>query len=148
MVLPEISDKPLTEELLREKPREFIKTWSEWAADNFEQINKSTSRTSGGTSVIFTVPDKNTLFITSAWISGIGSSAGVIVNFKITTTALSNLGDVLRVFSNDINGASLSQTFPSPLKLEAGEILSLTIATGQGSAGAGIQGFLIPKRIS
>ena len=137
---------PLTEDILKKDLR-FSPTWAEWSADyNNEQVVRSVSRTSGGTSTFFTVPDKQTLFITSAWISGIGSSAGTIVNFRLHGSAFSS--QFLRVFSNDINGTSISQQYANPLRFEAGQVVEFTISIGQGVAGAGFAGFLVSKRLS
>jgi len=140
------SKVPLEEDIIKKGPVEFVKTWLEWSSDKWELISRETSRTTGGTTTFFTVPENKTLYITSAWISGQGTSVGTVVNFRLNTST--SVGTLLRIFTNQLASQGYAIPYPLPVKLESGQTVSFSISIGQGTAGAGFHGFLIDKRIS
>ena len=78
------SDVPLEKDILR-RPEEFIKTWVEWSADNRTQIIQGSSNSGSTTSVVFVVPNNNTLYITNLFLSGssTGGSTGFFTSLII-----------------------------------------------------------------
>ena len=135
-------DISLTEDIIKRKI-EFVKDWVQFQADE-EPIIDSASRTGGGTTTMFTVPARNTLYITSAYISGINNNAGTIINAFLQIRQ----EEFLRIALVSLGVSNQSLSFPMPLKVEEGETVNFTIAVGQGTGFAGFHGFLIPKKIA
>ena len=137
------SKVPLEEDLIK-KPIEFVKTWVEWNAINSLQIIKF--RGTAGT--MYTVPEKKTLYITSAFIgtrddsavSGgtaaifIGGTNDRIINISTTPVTLEGIN-------------TMNMVYPMPIKVEGGQTVEFSLSAGI-SSGAGFQGFEIDKRIS
>lgn len=140
------SNVPLTEDILK-KEFEFVKTFLEWISNgNAEQIIRDAARTTGGTSTLYTVARNTTLFITSAWIAGVGTSIGTVINFFLEE-ADRNL-KFLRNYSFENTPSSSSITYSMPIRIESGQSIVFTIAIGQASAAGGFTGYLLPKRIA
>lgn len=136
-------DKILDEDVIKKQPREFQPTFSEWAADNVEQIIKSDT-SNNGSSAIYQVPVNFTLFITSCFIAHLSSSASQAIIHLGNDSSIKN---ILVSRSKD-QGCNNSLSFLMPLKVSQGETIFLT-STGAGNgANGGIQGFLLPKKIS
>lgn len=142
------SKVPLEEDLIK-KPIEFVKSWVEWAADNEEQVVRSGVSLTGIVT-IFTVPDKKTLYVTSAFLSHVFD--GNAVTGTSGSLTLSTVGSILRIriILGTVSFGSLAVSFPMPLKLQSGQAITITggDAGGTGAASGGFTGFLIPKRIS
>ena len=144
------SDVFLDKDIIPDKAREFFPTIAEWVADgNAEQIIASAI----ANGVMFTVPDNFTLFITSAFISDHTESTGADNDAQIqvrdetrlilaTNTPHSHTG------GNNHEHCCVAQTYPMPIKVESGATIEFR-GLGAGAHGtAGIQGFLLPKKIS
>lgn len=138
------SDVVLKEDVLK-KEIKFVQGWLEWAAQNREIIIRSGAEST----TLFTVPAKNTFFLTSmsiflsklvanqqSLLIGITSSKGFLMRADIAT----GTGETSAQNSNAI-------ALTMPLKFEEGETISTTGFTN-GNMSANITGFLVPKRIS
>lgn len=138
-------DTPLSEDILK-KPPAFIPTWVEWSAQNRPQILfwNLTSTTAN----IYTVPAKNTLWITAARLvaksDGLGSIGTAFVT--ITPGIVDGQTNLLHVNfpNNGADNATLS--YPMPIKVEEGS--TILVEARKGFAQGQIFGFLEPKRIS
>ena len=139
-------DKVLEENLIK-KDRKFFPSLMEWVADgNAEQIIRH--RTSGG--IIFTVPAKTTLFLTTLFIdsednSGATSSASNIVILMPDDSVRFTLGSIVSSAAG-IPFKVLSLTFPMPIKIDQLERIQAT-GTIPAAFSCGFTGFLLPKRI-
>lgn len=136
-------DVPLTEDILKKK-KEFVKTWLEWAAENREQVIRSGKTGSGSTITLFTVPDKNTLFITNTWFAHTntgGASAGNN-RYKIGNDFIYDFGLIAVAGSR-----SVSNSHPMPLRVQEKQTITITSSTNYLIQG-GFQGFLEPKKIT
>jgi len=132
------SDVPLSEDILK-KPIEFVRTWVEWASENRQQI----IRTAVAPSNLFTVPDNNTLWITSAYVSANNSSVGD----DAVSLGINNNFEILRMRSlAGGSNNSLSNSFPMPLKVEEG--LTISLSSNATNTTAGFTGFIVPKQIA
>lgn len=135
------SKVPLEEDLIKKKI-EFVKSWVEWASDNEEQIIKHSAEPSGTN--FFTVPANKTLYLSSAFAAGSGTSAGALNLRYLVTGALSTI--LACVWPAGGSGNN-SLSFPMPLKIKDGESLEI----GHNNAVQfvlGFQGFIVDKRIS
>jgi len=147
MVSPfdEISSKPLTEDILRKKPP-FIFGYYEWLSVQGERIMES-SDSATTNDVMFTVPERKTLYITgcdiggSVTVLGVGGTAAIFMFVEQSDQML--VGSKTNVINLSMGN---SQSFPIPLKVEEGERI---ITSGQGTFRllAKFHGFLIDKRI-
>lgn len=126
------SDVPLEEDILK-RPIEFVKTWVEFAADTFEQVNEEVNTVSSV--AIFTVPDNKTFFMTGASIST-DTDDSEITSTKFGERSLlhSKVGNV-------------SQDFTMPFKFDSGIVIN-AVKAGIAAANFIIRGFLIDKKIS
>lgn len=132
------SDVPLTEDILR-KPVEFVRSWIEWTSENRQQI----IRTAFSPGTLFTVPDNNTLWITSAYVSANNSTVGD----QAVTLSITNNFQILRMrIQNTADSNSLSSSFPMPIKVEEGQVIALS--SNATNSTAGFTGFIVPKQIS
>ena len=137
---------PLRENILK-KEVEFVKSWVEWSSENRTQVINKAQGT--GTTIMFTVPTKHTLFITSAWISGTGDNIGSVIrvaDITLFSTNRSILGIILQDGAAD-SPTSNNSSYNMPLKVEEGEQIFL-VATGTVNASGGFVGFLVPKKIT
>lgn len=126
------NNKPLSEDILKKK-QDFIKTWVEFAADNFEQINKEIN--SASSTDIFIVPENRTFFMTSASISTDTDDSEITASvFGEEALLHSKIGNV-------------SQDFTMPFKFNSGVVIR-AVKAGVASANFIVRGFLIDKRIS
>ena len=117
-------------------------TIAEWAARNATEVRDSHTLSSSGTFSFYTVPSGKTLWITSAWISGIGTSGGTIVNARIIEGGTTH--PFLRIQINDINGTSMATTFPQPIPIGSGQTVDIVIAGGNAHVNIGFHGYLTP----
>ena len=143
---PNPDEIPITEDVLK-KEIEFVKTWNEWSADNRDQIIRSALNTSASDVTLFTVPDRTTLFITSAFTHTLSLSLGAggtaVSGIKNRNTFI--LGTFLTAV--DIGNAGLTTNFSMPLKFQEKETILIDNADADKRTVAGFQGFLVPKRI-
>ena len=96
--------------------REFSETWAEWASKNREVIREEVNTIP----VDYTVPDNKTLFITSLSLSG-------STNLTTGTVSIGSAGvRLLQLQTAAATNGVISQTFPSPLRIESGEVLTIT----------------------
>ena len=137
---------PLEEDLIK-KPIEFVKSWSEWAAQNQRQLITRGSKFGTGAFTLLTVPNLETFYLTSASLSVFTGSTGSTT----ATLELPSLADgvifELRV-QLGFNTASISLPFPMPLKINEKEIIIVQNTDSNSIAAATIQGFFVLKRIS
>ena len=147
------SDVPLTEDVVKKPLREFSATFSEWAADNVEQIWITDRVTSGR--VLYTVPENFTLFITSGFIAGHSTAVGgthgdLRLQFGTASKLFIIVACTVDHHTTAVGTASsMALSFPMPLKINQGEIVEIAI-TGVSNpfVVAGFTGFLLPKKIS
>lgn len=144
------SKVPLEEDLIKKKI-EFVKSWVEFAADNFERVLQKTTASTG---TFFTVPDRKTLYITSAWIAfsdlaaGATSNSEYVLSIGSASSAVSAFLSLSKPNVNEDNGA-ISSTYPMPIKVESDQVVRLTGGTSAAhQITAGFTGFLVDKRIS
>lgn len=152
------SNVPLTEDVIKKPPKEFSPTFSEWAADNVEQIVRSALVAVPGI-MNYTVPDKHTLFITSAWITALQISSASVRhghvsiafdngNPAFTTILLGVAVDHENKAAPTVGNGSIS--FPMPIRVPEKSRMVLVIdgnLVGDDQL-AGFAGFLLPKKIS
>lgn len=144
-------DVPLSENILK-KDVDFVKTWVEWAADTRERITRSATSNED----MFVVPEKNTLFITVAWITVAASgTTGNNVRCEISIDGNTRTLITCRIKDNSLVGVappmsnSISQSYPMPIKIEAGEAVRYTqTASSSANSKGGFTGFLVPKRLN
>ena len=142
------SDVILKEDVLK-RPVDFVMTWLEYAAQNLEQIVRSEVDFIGaGEIILFDVPVKSTLFITSVWLSVDGSGqTSATSRITVNPRQLHLIGmNQSGVASARVN-ASPTMNFSMPIKVNGGENVSLVVA-GIHEASGGFIGFLVPKRIA
>ena len=135
---------PLRENILK-KDIEFVKNWLEWSAENRTQIIRS----GNADTVIFTVPQKTTLWITNVYLFLIHTTANTVsqgIGLQTSSTfiirGLNGLG-----LGGTENTVDFSLSFRMPLKVEEGDII-FTNPYPEGKMSAGFMGFLVPKKIS
>jgi len=142
----DVSNKVLEKDVFKELPKEFIKTWAEFNADKDKQVIE----TRGTTGTMFTVPSKNTLFITSAFMdlrnTNTTSSGTVRIFIGATNKAILQINSGSDL-SRAVGIATNSQTYPMPIRVDENQTVELSVSSSVGGFG-GIQGFLIDKRIS
>ena len=154
MVLGE-SRVSLDKDVVKEKPLAVSPTFMEWAADgNVEQIIAAGNE---GASLIFTVPNNKTLFITSAWVGGMETanvnSHGHIILF-IEDPAASGTLPILGASVDHVTGqhggnTNNSLSFPMPLRVEQKNKIAITSPNiNTPRMRGGFQGFLLDKKIS
>jgi len=150
------SNVPLTRDLkFQEKEtKPFIKTKSEWAADNRQQIiERGLSITAADD--FFTVPDNQILFITgftAAWQYNGGVAGHTALNLSARNPAG---GDSVFLvfqtsFSGDADSSSYAMDFSMPLKINPNSVMRLTggNASGDSRSSCVIFGYLQPLSIS
>jgi len=139
------SDVPLEEDILKKKgPRDFFPTFLEFAADNNIQVIRSTITT--GTETLFTVPDRQTLFITEGFVS-ISTGSGTSGTARLLIQGQSDfLGSTCNVAST----TSESLNFRKAIKVESGQVVQSITSSGAGiqAISTGFSGFLVDKKIS
>lgn len=135
-----------------ETPREFFPTLAEKNAEIEPLIKKRLS-----TGNIYTVPPNKTLFITSAFLTGMETANASTHGFLTITINQSGFGSesiILAIAIDHIVGQhSASQatsiSFPMPLRLDTPAIIDITMSgmTTPAVVG-GFTGFLVSKKIS
>lgn len=145
--LPEVSDVPLTEDVVKRPPREFSATFSEWAADNIEQIIVGKQQSGSGSTDLYIVPDNFTLFVTNATIN-IECTSGAPASRRGSISMIQDTVFLLRAILVAGNSSvNLSQSFPMPIKIHSGDKLKVGGFANANTFGM-IKGFLLPKKIS
>lgn len=135
-------NKVLEEDILKRRGG-FVKTWTEHAADEFEQVIASRLGSTAASQVIFTVPQAHTLFITNAFISIHGTVSDNRCNIRLGTRSL------IGVVAGNHDNQELAQAYPMPIKAEAGQVIEYNNIVGNTVIfQAGIIGFLVPKKIT
>jgi hypothetical protein len=120
------------------RPQEFVKTWSEWAVQNREQLIRTATRTGSGNTTMYSVPVGRKLIITAAWVSGravatAGRSVIFVTNkgFPGGVDKFTLIDAELAVNSNNSNSISLSQ----PIIVDAED--DIVLSTGATQTGFG-----------
>jgi len=136
------SDTPLEEDILKKKV-EFIPTWTEWAAQNREQV-----KIEGTSGTIFTVADTETLFITSASLTVDTTTSAQRASAVMTIDGKQDT-EVLLFCQNLTNQSSqATQNYSMPIKVDGNRTIQILVSGTGASAHATFQGFRIPKVIS
>tara|TARA_Y100000310_G_C20677257_1_gene813800 strand:+ start:2128 stop:2580 length:453 start_codon:yes stop_codon:yes gene_type:complete len=138
-------DVPLTEDVIKQRPREFFPTLSELAADTKLQIVELFSQAGTGSGTLFTVPENNTFFMTGINLSGSNTAVAGSGFVGIESARFGNMFRIRVAFSQN---NSLSQNFSMPLKFNAGEIILFEISGASVIGDGSIYGFVVPKEIS
>lgn len=148
------SDVPLEKDIFK-KEFDFIKSWSEFAATGagFEQIIRHASIVNSTTpTTLFTVGANQKLFITSAYASM--ETGGAVVGaspagVRATGVPGASLTLVVGLQGVEIDrNANLSRSFPMPIKVESGGVISLLAIGTTSRITGGFEGFTISKKIS
>lgn len=142
-------DVSLKEDILKPLPKEFVKTWAEWASDKKIQVRRSGSGVNSFT--LFTVPKNQTLFVTNAFLSMDGVAiVGVAPVASIDIAGQG--GSLLRhdATTNRAQDVHMTTSFPMPVKVNEGEGLRAIVSPGSNTfrVTAGIMGFLVDKLVS
>lgn len=155
------SDTVLKKPVIAEKDREFIPTEMEWAMRNREIISRddTTGGASGDSSnnTIFTVPENNTLWLTSVNLSYISRPTGTSVIFpKISIVDAGNIVTQLLAFifqngyTSEHNDA-MTLSFTLPIKVSSNQTIRLNGGLGAGTGRldvkGGFTGWIEPKVI-
>jgi len=144
--------------VLEPRGRTFFPTFAEWASDgNVEQVLRSREFDTDDF-FLYTVPENNTLFITSAFVSGMeqgnNSTHGGVAIKIIAPVGNKILFHLCAVDIDHTNGGhggnrALSLAFPMPIRANSGERIQLDrTGMASGSTTGGFAGFLLPKKIS
>jgi len=126
--------------------KDFVKTWVEWSADNEIQVLVTGLNLSAITN-LFTVPNRQTLFITSCYIDAIYNGGAMT---SVPLLQIIGSGQTL-IATSILNGAAShsfnSLPFPMPIKVEEKNIVR-AIASANHRVSTGFQGFLVRKKIA
>lgn len=127
-----------------EEKKYFYPTWAEWAAKNREQVMVAELSSSASDEVIYTVPEEFNLFITSAFISisKDADAVGGISTARLMINTTQQQIFAIRVTRDRAGYINLSNSFPMPLKLNAGDVLIVRNPYASSDTFAGFQGFL------
>lgn len=106
-------------EVIRER-REFIPTQAEWSANNREILIRH-GIANNTVTILFTVPDNQFFFMTSATLTIDASATG---NGVLQEQGVAN--HILRIGVNSAHALTTNSTFPMPLKIEAGKNIVVT----------------------
>jgi len=136
------SDVPLREDIIK-RPIEFVKTWVEWSAKNRLQINKS----KGVSGLIFTVPDNNTLWITTAFCSLIETSGSAESAVEIGSSGGSGIVKLISASSTATGEGNNAISFPMPIKVEQ-KLQVRAVSNGTTAGTWGFTGFVEPNFIT
>lgn len=120
------SDVPLEEDIIK-RPIEFVKTWSEWSSNSQQAI----ALTGTATGIILSISDKETLYITSAYLTGTNTTANSTSTFTMQTTTKNNVQILQFRIANaaaSVEGKSnqMSISFNPPLKIEGSDVITVT----------------------
>ena len=119
-----------------ERKEDFVRTWAEWAALNRQQVRAIID---SGVPKTFTVPKGKVLFISSATLSGTKSpNAGII----FINTGGTLILPIIHMYLLVGKLGRFSVTFPSPIKVDAGEIITAGTSPLGGFATGMIHGWL------
>ena len=134
------SNTPLSEDILK-KPREFIKTWVEWASDNFDIISRE------GSGTIFTVPKNKTFYLTQYHLDAQRPSAAGVAGASFGITGanfdIAHFSFAANLADNQVTSGS----YIMPIKVESDRRFLVQVSGGVVAFGI-IWGFEIDKRIS
>ena len=119
-------------------PPKFMPSYYEWLSVRGLFVSTGGEATSGGNNDIYTVPHNNTLFITYACacitadavgfsFTSVHTDANPIINVKCSTSGSGNL--------------SISPIIP--IKINSGEIITVTCGTNKADAYGNFSGFLV-----
>ena len=144
-------DVSLTEDILRQ-PTEFVRNWIEWVTENRVQIIRDVTEGTSS-SVLFTVPKGETLFITTAEISGTMTSTSGI-NSRHADISITSIGGaverriiIVQFDASALASSSNSLSFPMPIMVEENKSVRIDITSTMRASG-GFTGFVIPKHIA
>lgn len=130
----------------RQQIERYSSTWSEWAAQNFDQVLGNGVVTDGTITTIFTVPAGVTLYITSAYLS-IESHSVTQRRADMLETGTQDLVLQVACAGNDSN--SNSTNFTQPLIVRQGETIDIvpSVLLADATVVGGFHGFQIPKSL-
>lgn len=134
-------------DIIKTENTEFYPTHSEWAAINRPQIFVSTGASvTATTETLYTVPDNQTLFISSLWanIADDASAARGDVVIK-TNIAQAKLILLSKIAQNSTNAISIS--YPMPIRVEGGDEVQMEVSANCKGDG-GFVGWIEDKRIT
>jgi len=105
----------------------------EYAARHRTQIRESGFASNGTTDDIYTVPAGKVFYLTSATLSGSNTSttsvSGVYLRWRTAVTFKNIIGlDFAASGTGWISQGHIAQSFPMPIKFEAGEIIAIYAA--------------------
>ena len=138
---------PLEEDILK-KTREFVKSWTEFAADNFQLVFKTTGGFNND-KTLFEVPVNHTFFLTYVELSCDTTNTAPLAarGARIFINKIGRLITITYPNTASFESSTTNANFSMPIKINSGEKIILTTGDQTISAGS-IIGFLIPKKIS
>jgi len=120
-------------------PAKFMPSYYEWLAAKGEQVVLGTNATAA-TKTVYTVPADHTLFITSTWMSC--RYSGAADNTGSLYYGYYEILQTITINGNSTMGVANSVSYPSPVKLLPGTILTMTSGIGMQTY-TGFAGFLV-----
>lgn len=145
------SNVPLQEDILKKVgPREFFPTWSEWAAQNRDQIVLTTGVATNTT--VITVAEGFNLFIISAFIDVVSNTANqggaidIMDGAAISKTILQAFAQRFDPTAGSQGGSRLFVNYQMPIKVFPGQSVRHRVISAVGLT-TGIFGWLEPKKI-
>lgn len=135
------------------RPKPFVQTWAEWAADgNREQILRSAAFCGQSSTELFEVPIGNSLMITSAFIHShqitpISPTGQQTLFIDIGNGQGELIGTVNDLGSSRDFSDGMSITFHMPIKVDETRKIILQNASGDGCLTGGFHGWLEPKKV-
>lgn len=130
-----------------EEARDFLPNEKEFRGRHEQQVVLGELFAANGT--LITVPEKSTLFITGAWVNILNNSTSSAASTRIIIRGqfilIAQVGNTPTAGLFVTNSIALS--YPMPIRLEAGESVSVTVSPAAGTGSAGIIGWIERKEV-
>jgi len=130
MVL-EVSDEVLEVPPLPPEKRVFFPTRSEWIA--ISRRNQIIRAGISSIPTIFTVPGNSVLFMTSSWITAVGTATAGTATMNTVTNSITF--HVLQTGASTASNVANNNTYPMPLLINSGEVVQIIAGNATGRAG-------------
>ena len=142
MVKPfEGGDVSLEEDILKKEVK-FVKNWVQWAADNELRVAKFVQITGPGSPALYTVPANRTLYITQCSLSADHGTGDGRMEISKSAGAFARV----RLLAVEHTG-TMCCNFSMPVKVESGEVVSITVTGAGQSLWASFIGFEVARSI-
>ena len=139
------SKVPLDKDIFVEKPREFFKSWAEFATDNFEQVIIGSFELVAGDQEIFTVPKGKIFYLVDAHLTCINNVAGAS---RASLYVIDEDKAIIESILKSLNDStSNNENFIMPIRLDENQIVGAVMGANM-NCFIGFRGFLVDKNIS